>query len=110
MEVGIRGEMLESSLSTVSMTSASFYVCFYLFKDESVIMLHQKEYYLYMAYVYVSESEVKRYRQDCSKVLKDVCTQLKNKNISAQFTLIGSGEGIWLLVMVMVHMIWIIIL
>lgn len=51
----------------------------------------EKEYYLYMAYVYVSESEVKRYRQDCSKVLKDVCAQLKNKNISAQFTLIGSG-------------------
>ena len=51
----------------------------------------EKEYYLYMSYIYVSESKIKVYRQDCSEVLRNVCAQLKNKNILAQFTLIGSG-------------------
>lgn len=44
-----------------------------------------------MAYEIVYESESKRYRSDCSAVLKRTCALLKGKDISAQFTLVGSG-------------------
>ena len=44
-----------------------------------------------MAYEFVYESEAKRYRSDCSDVLKETCELLKEKGISAQFSLIGSG-------------------
>ena len=44
-----------------------------------------------MAYKFVCESEAKRYRSDCSDVLKETCELLKEKGISAQFSLIGSG-------------------
>ena len=44
-----------------------------------------------MAYEFVYESETKRYRSDCSDVLKKTCELLKEKGISAQFSLIGSG-------------------
>ena len=44
-----------------------------------------------MAYEFVCESEAKRYRSDCSDVLKETCELLKEKGISAQFSLIGSG-------------------
>lgn len=39
----------------------------------------------------VDEAECRRYRSDCSAVLKQVCSMLKEKGISAQFTLVGSG-------------------
>lgn len=43
-------------------------------------------------YKIVDEAECKRHRNDCSNVLKEVCIMLKEeKNISAQFTLVGSG-------------------
>lgn len=44
-----------------------------------------------MAYEFVCESEAKRYRSDCSDVLKETCKLLKKKGISAQFSLVGSG-------------------
>ena len=44
-----------------------------------------------MAYEFVYESESKRYRSDCSNVLKETCELLKEKGISAQFSLVGSG-------------------
>ena len=44
-----------------------------------------------MAYEFVRESEAKRYRSDCSIVLKETCELLKEKGISAQFSLVGSG-------------------
>ena len=44
-----------------------------------------------MAYEFVCESEAKRYRSDCSDVLKETCELLKEKGISAQFSLVGSG-------------------
>ena len=44
-----------------------------------------------MAYEFVYESEAKRYRSDCSDVLKETCELLKEKGISAQFSLVGSG-------------------
>ena len=44
-----------------------------------------------MAYKFIYESEAKRYRSDCSDVLKETCELLKEKGISAQFSLIGSG-------------------
>lgn len=44
-----------------------------------------------MAYEFVCESEAKRYRSDCSNVLKETCEMLKEKGISAQFSLVGSG-------------------
>ena len=44
-----------------------------------------------MAYEFVYESEAKLYRSDCSDVLKKTCELLKEKGISAQFSLIGSG-------------------
>ena len=44
-----------------------------------------------MAYEFVYESEAKRYRSDCSDVLKETCKLLKEKGISAQFSLVGSG-------------------
>ncbi len=44
-----------------------------------------------MAYKFVCESEAKRYRSDCSDVLKETCEMLKEKGISAQFSLVGSG-------------------
>lgn len=44
-----------------------------------------------MAYEFVCESEAKRYRSDCSNVLKETCELLKEKGISAQFSLVGSG-------------------
>ena len=37
-----------------------------------------------MAYEFVCESEAKRYRSDCSNVLKKTCELLKEKGISAQ--------------------------
>lgn len=42
-------------------------------------------------YKFVGEAECKRYRSDCSSVLKKVCSMLKKEGISAQFTLVGSG-------------------
>ena len=39
----------------------------------------------------VDEAECRRYRSDCSATLKQVCSMLKGKGISAQFTLVGSG-------------------
>lgn len=39
-----------------------------------------------MAYEFVYESEAKRYRSDCSDVLKKTCELLKEKGISAQFS------------------------
>ena len=42
-----------------------------------------------MAYEFVYESEAKRYRSDCSDVLKETCELLKEKGISAQFSLVG---------------------
>ena len=44
-----------------------------------------------MAYEFVCESEAKRYRSDCSNVLKETCELLKEKCISAQFSRVGSG-------------------
>lgn len=44
-----------------------------------------------MAYEFVCESEAKRYRSDCSNVLKKTCELLKEKGVSAQFSLVGSG-------------------
>ena len=44
-----------------------------------------------MAYEFIYESEAKLYRSDCSDVLKKTCELLKEKGISAQFSLIGSG-------------------
>ena len=44
-----------------------------------------------MAYKFVYESEAKRYRSDCSRILKKTCELLRAKGISAQFTLVGSG-------------------
>lgn len=44
-----------------------------------------------MTYEFVCESEAKRYRSDCSDVLKETCKLLKKKGISAQFSLVGSG-------------------
>lgn len=42
-------------------------------------------------YRLVDEAECKRYRTDCSNILKEVCVLLGEKGISAQFTLVGSG-------------------
>lgn len=42
-------------------------------------------------YRLVDKVECKRYRTDCSKILKEVCELLGEKGISAQFTLVGSG-------------------
>lgn len=42
-------------------------------------------------YKLVDESECKRYRSDCSHVLKEACDWLREKEIIAQFTLVGSG-------------------
>lgn len=39
----------------------------------------------------VDEAECRRYRSDCSIALKRVCSMLKEKGITAQFTLVGSG-------------------
>ena len=44
-----------------------------------------------MAYEYVFESEYAKYRADCSTVLWNTCARLREKDISAQFVLIGSG-------------------
>lgn len=44
-----------------------------------------------MAYKIVPEFESKRYRSDCSAVLKETCKLLKLKGITAQFILVGSG-------------------
>ena len=44
-----------------------------------------------MAYEYVFDSESKRYRKDCSDILKETCALLKKKGIIAQFYLVGSG-------------------
>ena len=44
-----------------------------------------------MSYEIVYESESKRYRSDCSAVLKKTCEILRSKDITAQFTLVGSG-------------------
>ena len=40
---------------------------------------------------FVDEAECKKYHSDCSITLKKVCSRLKEKGISAQFTLVGSG-------------------
>lgn len=42
-------------------------------------------------YRLVDKVECKRYRTDCSKILKEVCELLGEKGISSQFTLVGSG-------------------
>lgn len=42
-------------------------------------------------YVLVDEAEAKRYRRECASVLQKTCELLKEENISAQFTLVGSG-------------------
>lgn len=42
-------------------------------------------------YELVAESEAKKYRKECSSVLTKTCAILKKKDISAQFTLVGSG-------------------
>lgn len=42
-------------------------------------------------FVFVNESECRRYRSDCSLTLKRLCSMLDDKGITAQFTLIGSG-------------------
>lgn len=42
-------------------------------------------------YVLIDEAESKRYRTDCSAVLTETCRLLKDRGISAQFTLVGSG-------------------
>ncbi len=42
-------------------------------------------------YELVDEAVCKRYRLDCSNTLKMVCSMLKEKEIIAQFTLVGSG-------------------
>lgn len=42
-------------------------------------------------YELVDEAETKKYRKECSFVLKKTCAILKRKGISAQFTLVGSG-------------------
>ena len=42
-------------------------------------------------YEFVHEPEYRQYREYCSGILKTVCVLLKEKGISAQFTLIGSG-------------------
>ena len=39
----------------------------------------------------VDEAECKKYRSDCSITMKKVCSKLKEKGISSQFTLVGSG-------------------
>ena len=44
-----------------------------------------------MAYEFVYESEAKRYRSDCSYVLKETCELLKKKGIYTQFSLVGRG-------------------
>lgn len=42
-------------------------------------------------YVIVDAAECRKYRSDCSAVLKKVCAMLKEKGIIAQFALVGSG-------------------
>ena len=42
-------------------------------------------------YKIVDEAVCRKYRSDCSAVLRKVCSMLKEKGISAQFTLLGSG-------------------
>lgn len=42
-------------------------------------------------YKLIDEAESKQYRADCSSVLTTTCKLLKDKGISAQFTLVGSG-------------------
>lgn len=39
----------------------------------------------------VNEAECRKYRSSCSTALKKVCSKLKEKGISAQFILVGSG-------------------
>lgn len=39
----------------------------------------------------VDEEECRKYRLDCSITMKKVCSKLKEKGISSQFTLVGSG-------------------
>ena len=39
----------------------------------------------------VDKAECRKYRSDCAAVLKKVCFLLKEKGISAQFALVGSG-------------------
>ena len=42
-------------------------------------------------YELIDESEARIYRRECTSVLTGTCAILKRKNISAQFTLVGSG-------------------
>ena len=42
-------------------------------------------------YRIVDKAECRKYRSDCSTVLKKVCSLLKEKGIVAQFALVGSG-------------------
>lgn len=42
-------------------------------------------------YRIVDKAECRKYRSDCSVMLKKVCSLLKEKGISAQFALVGSG-------------------
>lgn len=42
-------------------------------------------------YKLVDEAECKKYRSDCSATLKQVCSILREKGITSQFALVGSG-------------------
>ena len=42
-------------------------------------------------YELIDEAEFRKYRTDCSAVLTETCSLLKEQGISAQFTLVGSG-------------------
>lgn len=42
-------------------------------------------------YKLVDEAECKKYRSGCSATLKQVCSILRGKGITSQFTLVGSG-------------------
>lgn len=44
-----------------------------------------------MSYEIVFQSESKRYRSDCSAIMKETCKLLRDKGITAQFSLVGSG-------------------
>lgn len=50
----------------------------------------------YKMYRIVDESECKRYRSDCSHVLKKTCALLKEKCINANLLLLAVEQEIWL--------------
>ena len=47
-----------------------------------------------MAYEFVCESEAKRYRSDCSNVLKETCELLKERVFLHSFRLLEAEQGI----------------